>query len=127
MEIKCIYINSNSLTANKEEIEIMIEVEVPNIVLCAETHITENVTDSEIKIIGYNHVRCNSFSRHIGGVIMYINKSINFKIKYNKCVDNNMWCIILSLTKSKAKWLLGVCFALLTKVMQTSLGTSRIC
>lgn len=85
----------------------MIEIINPNIVLCSETHVTENVGDAEISIVGYNHVRCDSHSRHTGGVLIYIHKSVDFKLIYNRSFNNNMWCIVIKTIKSTYNWQIG--------------------
>lgn len=109
-KMNCIYLNSNSITANKGEIERMMEMETPSILLCAETHITANITDAEIEIKEYNHTRCNSFSRHTGGVIIYTHKTVDFKVIYNQETYNNMWCTIIKTKKLKKNWQIGVIY-----------------
>lgn len=88
----------------------MIEIINPNIVLCSETHVTENVGDAEIAIVGYNHVRCDSHSRHTGGVLIYIHKSVDFKLIYNRSFNNNMWCIVIKTIKSTYNWQIGLLY-----------------
>lgn len=56
----------------------------PCIVLLNETHLTNDINDSEIKIKGYNIIRTNSESRHTGGTCIYIKNTIEItNIKKN--------------------------------------------
>ena len=50
----------------------------PHILCLSETHITNDILENEIQIDGYNAVRCDSNSRHTGGVILYIREGIKF-------------------------------------------------
>ena len=66
--IKCIYINISIIVAIKEELERIIELQEPNIVLCSETCTTTNIEDAEISIATFNMIRCDTHSHHTGGV-----------------------------------------------------------
>ena len=60
----------------------------PHILCLSETHITSDILENEIQIDEYNTVRCDSNSRHTGGVILYIREGIKFKkiatVSYDK-------------------------------------------
>ncbi|KAK9759293.1 7tm Chemosensory receptor [Popillia japonica] len=74
LDLSLVYV---SLIANFELIQIAIEKYNPVIVMLSETHVTEEILDSEISIKGYNILRCNSYSRHTGGVIMYVKLGVD--------------------------------------------------
>lgn len=51
--------------------------------MLSETHVTEDIDDCELVINGYKLERCNSRSRHTGGVVMYIRNSIkHYQLNY---------------------------------------------
>lgn len=53
--------------------------------MLSETHITEDFLDCQLKIQGYILIRCDSNSRHTGGVAsMYIDENIKFDIVCKK-------------------------------------------
>ena len=85
--IKCIYVNISNIVANKEELERIIELQEASIVLCSETCTTSNIEDAEISIATFNMIRCDSHSRHTGGVLIYIKKSITYNLICNKTID----------------------------------------
>lgn len=51
--------------------------------MLTETHVTKDFNDNELKINGYKIERCDSNSRHTGGVIIYIREDIKHKVTYN--------------------------------------------
>lgn len=104
--LSCIYLNINSIIANKVELERLIEIKKPHIVLCAETCTTDLIMDSELDIMTYKLVRCDSHGRHAGGVLMYIHENLQFNIVCNKDFNMNIWCIIIKIKKcaKMANW-----------------------
>ncbi|XP_067619860.1 repetitive organellar protein-like [Eurosta solidaginis] len=109
-ELKCIYLNINSIVSNKCELEVLAEVHTPSIILCSETCTTKDVEDSELEIASYNMVRCDSHSRHTGGVLVYVHRTVEINVIYNASVNMNLWCIIIKLKKVDKKWQIGVLY-----------------
>ncbi|XP_017474479.1 PREDICTED: uncharacterized protein LOC108365053 [Rhagoletis zephyria] len=66
--------------------------------------------DSELNITTYKLIRCDSHSRHTGGVLMYIHETIEFNIVCNKAINANMWCIIIKIKNCALKWQIGVLY-----------------
>jgi len=62
-----------------------------NIYCFNECHITPEITEQELQVDGYYFLRCDSLSRHTGGIIMYVAKSIQANIICNKNIDNKIW------------------------------------
>ena len=58
-----------------------------------ETHITEEILESELSLDGYNIVRCDSHNRYTGGVLYYIKKEINYQIFYEKVFEQWLWVL----------------------------------
>lgn len=108
--LQCIYLNINSIVSNKVELERLIEVKKPALVVCSETCTTDNIMDSELNISTYKLIRCDSHSRHTGGMLFYIHKQVEFNIVCNKSFDMNMWCIIIKIKKCALKWQFGVIY-----------------
>jgi Reverse transcriptase (RNA-dependent DNA polymerase) len=64
----------------------------PKILMISETHVTSDFDDSELEINGYNLIRCDSNSRHTGGVAMYIDESVDFNVVC-KLVKSKTWIL----------------------------------
>lgn len=75
-----IYTNAQSLTKNIESFRELINEKKPHLLCLSETHVTTDIIDNEIKIDEYKCIRCDSNSRHTGGVVMYIKEGIKFKL-----------------------------------------------
>lgn len=84
--------NSESLLKKKEQIDVLIcKKSKPLIVCCTETCITPEIDDVELFISGYNLIRCNSNSRHTGGVVIYVRNDIKYD-NVNHCANiGNYW------------------------------------
>lgn len=80
----------------------------PIFVVLSETHITEDIQDSELNIKGYNLLRCNSHSRHTGGVIVYVSKVVKYKVLLNENLDNEVWMLSVELFGKKHLVIHGV-------------------
>lgn len=78
--------------------------------MCSETRITSDILDSEIDIEGYISVRCNSHSRHTGGVVAYVRKDIRFKEMLNNSFDKNIWFLTIEIKNSEMKGIYTVIY-----------------
>lgn len=74
------YLNIQSLVANVIRLQIYVQSIKPDIILLSETHVTEEITDHEIHIDGYELIRVNSSSRHTGGCVIYIKSHIHYTV-----------------------------------------------
>lgn len=79
-------------------------------VFCSETRTTEKLLNEELMIKTYKLIRCDSHSRHTGGVMIYIHESLEYKIICNKNVEKNMWCIVIKLMKTSRNWKICVLY-----------------
>lgn len=82
------YLNIRSLLSNFEELEVLVNEKKPMIIFLTETHITIDINDSELKINGYNLVRCDSHSRHTGGVAIYVQEELSMNIISSQSYNN---------------------------------------
>lgn len=82
------YLNIQGLTTNIGKLKVLMESNQSTGVLLSETHITSDIADEEIMINNYNLFRCDSHSRHTGGVIIYLKKNVKYKLKSNISLNN---------------------------------------
>ena len=54
--------------------------------------------DAEVYIKNYNCIRCDSDSRHTGGVVMYVHENISFKVISN-CEKDRAWFLAIQIIK----------------------------
>lgn len=68
----------------------------PDICLLNETHVTHESDISNLKLGNYDFVHCKSYSKHTGGVSVYVNRSIKYR---NAAVFeyNNAWFVSLEI------------------------------
>lgn len=67
----------------------------PKIVVCSETCMTEAIEDTEAQMKGYKVLRCDSVSRHTGGVVIYVKDNIRTTVLLNESVDKNAWFLTI--------------------------------
>lgn len=75
----------------------------PAMVFCAETCVTDAISDAELYINGYGMVRCDSNSRHTGGVVIYVRENVSFETLCVDAIDNNMWYLSIKVKTSGIK------------------------
>ncbi|KAJ8980533.1 hypothetical protein NQ317_008330 [Molorchus minor] len=63
--------------------------------LVSESRITKDIENSEININGYSVIRCDSASRHTGGVTIFVKDSINFSVFKTFAVEGVLWCKVI--------------------------------
>jgi len=91
-----VYANCQSLVANIEFYAEMCLQRKPKILMLSETHVTDDILNSEINIDNYDLIRCNSNSRHTGGVVMYVDSKLKWKILINESCSKT-WMLTLSI------------------------------
>lgn len=104
------YINSESLPSNFECLELLVEKTKPVMVFCSETCLTDKIGDMEINMNGYKLIRCDSHSRHTGGVAMYVQEDILFEVIYNANVDHNIWYLSIKVKRGGIKGIYSVLY-----------------
>lgn len=67
-----LYLNIESLLSHKSQLDWIINKMRPALICVSETHITEDIEDSELEIEGYSFICSYSTSRFTGGAIIYI-------------------------------------------------------
>lgn len=89
-----IYINGRSIMANLEKIESICDKLKPMIVFRSGARVTNEIKD-EMNINGYNTIICFSKNRNTGGVVIYIQKQIKYKLIYSNAVEETLWCLAI--------------------------------
>lgn len=78
--MKIYNMNVSSLLAHHEEIENKLCELKPQMLMLCETCITEEISDDEVKYLGDNTIRCDSSSRHTGGVAIILRENITYTV-----------------------------------------------
>lgn len=77
----------------------------------SETHLTDVIEDCEINIANYTCVRCDSSSRHTGGVAVYVRRSIQFSVYHCEVFNNNnTWFLAIKTTSNFKKGIYAVLY-----------------
>lgn len=87
------------MLAHMEQLEILIEDYSPCLLLLAETWLTNEISAGESSFKGYNTIRCDSESRHTGGVAIMVKNGIKYSEIYNRAFDRNTWILSIKITK----------------------------
>lgn len=78
-------------------------------VCLTETHVTPDISNSEIFIENYNLIRCDSTSKHTGGVVIYYVKSnIKNKILNNYHLEMCLWYVTLNIVVNQRNFTITV-------------------
>lgn len=104
--IKGLYLNIGGISANFNQLEVLCLEEEFDFICLTETHLTVELSDAEFMLKNYNLVRCNSTSRHTGGVCFYIKK--NWKVKVIECtgIDKQIWWSTIEIQNKNIKYIL---------------------
>lgn len=105
----CIYLNIQGLSTNFDNLTVMVAKYKPKLIILTETHITEDITDSEISLQGYNLIQNYSDSRHTGGVIIYVKIGIAYTVISNVQIERN-WLMAIKISKGFQIGIYGVLY-----------------
>jgi hypothetical protein len=81
----------------------------PQILMLSETCVTEDIFDSEIAIIGYNLLRCDSNSRHTGGLAVYTKSGIRVPT-ISSCQKDLSWFMAVKVLSGFTKGVYDVIY-----------------
>jgi len=100
-KLKCFYTNARSIVNKRNELELYIMEERPDIIAITETWAVESIEDSELKIEGYTMIRRDRIlgeKTRGGGVLLYIIESVDVIVR-DDIVNSNIlecaWCEIV--------------------------------
>ena len=112
-KLKCFYTNARSIINKRNELELYIMEEKPDIVGITETWAVDSIGDSELNIEGYSMIRRDRIlgeKTKGGGVLLYITDSLDIIMRddiLNADILECAWCeIIIGGEKS----LVGICY-----------------
>lgn len=77
---------------NYTELKFVIKKRKPDICFLNETHMTNDINNAEIKVSGYNTIRCNSHSNRTGGVTAYVKNNIQTR-NVNSFASSLLWVL----------------------------------
>lgn len=89
---------------NIEEIKCYIARKQTIIVCLSETHVTEEITEAELKIISYKIKKCCI------GILMFIKNNINYENVKRQTVENFIWIISLKIRFNTEKYLISALY-----------------
>ena len=96
---RCVCLNARSIVNKKNELNIMVEDIDPHIIGITESWANTDITDAELGLTGYVMFRRDRIGRRGGGVILYVNESIQayeIKLESEADYDEAVWCKIVS-------------------------------
>lgn len=99
--------NIQSILSHKTQLIAEIKCYNPAFILLSESRTTKEIEDFELEIKNYSTVRCNSNSRHTGGVLLYIRDNIKYAVHKVYVIDGNYWCKVIKVTYCGSNWLIG--------------------
>lgn len=95
-----IYINARSIIKNYAPIQLLITQYEPKVLICSEARICDSLCKSEYAIDNYNEIACFSENRSTGGVIIYVQKPIKYKMIVNQVIDKMIWFLAIEVLNS---------------------------
>ena len=104
-----IHINARSMLHKLPELQYIAQIANPAIIAISETWLDESVTDSEVKIDGYNIIRRDRVT-HAGGVCIYVRDKIGYNARKDLQNDTleDLWLELL-FPKTKPLFV-GTCY-----------------
>jgi len=112
--LKCFYINARSIINKREELEMYVLEENPDVIGITETWATASINDSELSIDGYTIIRKDriiGIKTRGGGVLLYIKNCLNVVVREEFSDDDfDAECIWCEIEIGGEKTLVGLCY-----------------
>lgn len=93
------YLNIQSILSNFVELETIVLNNEFEFIILTETHVTDDIDDNEIFLKEYNINRCDSESRHTGGVIIFVNERWQSETIQIFSINKDIWWLALRVFK----------------------------
>ena len=87
MGLKIYCLNVNSVLKHSDELRIMAVDKQPHIICLNETKLDGDIEDEELSIEGFQNIIRKDRTRHGGGVAIYVEKGLDFKIRTDLALD----------------------------------------
>ncbi|KAJ8971063.1 hypothetical protein NQ317_002755, partial [Molorchus minor] len=105
-----VYFNCQGFINNKDQI-LQLVLDWKPIILClSETHVDDDITDSELKIAGYNYEKCVTTNRRTGGILIYISDNYKYKVKETQNLLNYLWLISITIKLNKCNYIISALY-----------------
>lgn len=99
--------NIQSILPHIPDICVNIKCYNPALILLSESRTTPDIDDFELILSNYTAVRCDSSSRHTGGVLLYIRDDILFSVHREYVLEGQLWCKIIKVKYLGFDWQIG--------------------
>lgn len=107
LNVDILYVNSQSVLCNLDQICHSLLSFNPKILLLSETRTTSDIEDKEISIENYKCFRCDSSSRHTGGVLLYVRNNYECSLIKSYVLEKNYWCTLIKINFISSIWCVG--------------------
>ena len=92
---KFLLVNARSIFNKKEELEVIISHDKPDVILITETWLSDSVTDEVVNIPKFCVVRNDRQIGRGGGVQVYMRESIPYKLRLTyQTINMNVWIVL---------------------------------
>lgn len=104
-----VYINIHGLR-NKTPSDVFNEIKCynPSVLILGETHVTDCIDDSELKMENYDEINVTSNSAHTGGLLCYVRRGIDYKVLDIVKNPYALWAVTMEIKIGKERQLLTV-------------------
>ena len=89
--VKLMSLNIDSLLKHIDEFRVFSDQEKPHIVSINETKLDQSICDSSLEVANYDIIR-DDRNRFGGGVALYVNKNLSYKVRTDLMVDRVDFC-----------------------------------
>ena len=90
-------LNANGIISKKDIIDLFVSQVQPLLVSVVESHVTESDEEVLIAIKGYNCIRCDTDTRHTGGLVMYIRDDLGYEEIFREVKQRDWWILGIKL------------------------------
>jgi len=107
---KCMYFNARSLRNKMHELLAVTEAMKPDVIGITESWGSDEVSDSEFNIAGFDLFRADRGNgHHGGGVLLFVNSNMKaVEVKLSNKFSDQIWCRIK--VRNEENFLIGVCY-----------------
>lgn len=105
-----VYFNCQGYLNNKDNILVLINEWKPIIIFVSETHVSDDIENSELSVNGYKIEQCVTNNRRTGGVMALMRHDVKYKVKAIECVQNYVWMLAIEMFLSGIKYLCSVMY-----------------
>lgn len=92
-----IVLNVNGLIDKRDMLALYVNKTNPSIVITVESHTKEEDEDALLVIQGYSHIRCDSDTRHTGGIVIYVVEDLSYELVFKNVRPREWWMLAIKL------------------------------